>query len=109
MQRLAVKILIPTSDHQRRCNRHGGHIIFGHAGVVARMGRRQLADGQHRGDGIDSRHSHRVVGRVFQAIAVLEPGDEERRVALDDEAGLADTHAHHQVLTEDDRLDPWGN
>ena len=106
--RQKTAIVVPTSDHQRRCDRHGRHIVLGDARVVAGMGGRQLADGEHRSHGIDSRDADGLVG-ILEALAVLEPGDEEGRVALDHEAGLADAHADHQVLPEGDGLDPGGN
>jgi hypothetical protein len=100
--------VVPTSDHQRRCDCHSCHVVLGDTRIVAGMGGIQLADGEHRSHGIDSCDTDGLVG-ILEALAVLEPGDEEGRVALDHEAGLADPHADHQVLPEGDGLDPGGN
>ena len=72
------------------------------------MGAGQVADRQHRGQRVDPGDADRLI--VFQVLAVAEPGDQQRRVALDHEAGLSDALAPlHEVAKEGERLDAGCN
>ncbi len=77
-----------TFDEQRGRLGHPRHLVLHHTGVVPGVAGLQVGDGQHRGQRVDPRHPHRVV--EAEVLSVPEPRDEQRRVALDDKAGLAD-------------------
>ena len=102
-----TKILL-TFDEQRGGLLDPRHLVLHDARVVARVPGLQVRDGQHRGQRVDPRHADRVVEP--EVLAIAEPANNERRVAFDDETGLADAFAAlDKVAEKAERLDPWCN
>ncbi len=100
-----------TPDGEHGGSRERGHLVGGHAAVVARVLRLQEGDGEHGGELVDAPDGHGARGRRRrqERRAVLAPCDLQRPVALRHRAHGAEATAAGQVLREAELLHEGGH